>query len=288
MDIIKNDSLVTAIIITHNRIDRLKRAIKSVLAQTYNNIELIIVNDGSKDGTKEYLENLIAKKPEIRIIHHDFARGACAARNAGIYAASGTYVAGLDDDDEWLPERIEKLKKLYSSEYSFAYASDCVITVGGRFNIVREGGADLDTILQRNIVGNQIFTETCKLRTIGGFDIALPAAQDWDVWIRLIQTHGVAIGSSSVLQNVYQENPDRISTSSRRTSGYWKLYCKHKKLMSVKHRATILTRLYISKNKTLSLRVALVMLGHSVKAKDVVRAILPRKVYLAFEKVRGR
>jgi glycosyltransferase involved in cell wall biosynthesis len=284
----KNDNLVTAIIITHNRIGRLKRAIKSVLAQTYNNIELIIVNDGSKDGTREYLDELIGSNPEIKVIHHDIAKGACAARNSGIYAASGTYVAGLDDDDEWLPERIEKLRKLYSSVYSFAYASDCVITDVGRFDIIREGEACLDAILQGNIVGNQIFTETYKLRAIGGFDIALPAAQDWDVWIRLIQAHGVAIGSSSVLQNIYQENSDRISTSSRRTSGYWKLYCKHKNLMSMSHRATILTRLYISKNKILSFKVALVMLGHSVKVKHVLRAIFPKKIYLVFEKIRGK
>lgn len=90
--------LVTIYIPTKNRLDLLKRAIKSVRDQTYSNIELIVVDDGSKDGTREYLE----KEHEaglLRAIFHQESLGACVARNAAIELSQGEFITGLDDDD---------------------------------------------------------------------------------------------------------------------------------------------------------------------------------------------
>ena len=101
-----NKPLVTAIITTHNRISLLPRAIESVLGQTYNNIECIVVSDASVDGTNEYCQ----QRSDIKFIaiSQEDSKGANHARNVGIHASQGEYIAFLDDDDYWLPTKIEK------------------------------------------------------------------------------------------------------------------------------------------------------------------------------------
>lgn len=94
--------LVSAIITTHNRLSLLKRAVESALSQTYKNIEVIVVDDASTDGTPEYCNEL-----PLRYIYipKEESRGGNHARNLGILAAKGEYVAFLDDDDYWLPRK---------------------------------------------------------------------------------------------------------------------------------------------------------------------------------------
>ena len=98
--------LVSAVIITHNRKDLVMRAIESVLTQTYTNIECIVVDDASTDGTVE----LLSSSEDINYIYipKSESRGGNHARNVGIAASHGVYVAFLDDDDYWLPTKIEK------------------------------------------------------------------------------------------------------------------------------------------------------------------------------------
>jgi glycosyltransferase involved in cell wall biosynthesis len=270
---------VTAIIITHNRLERLKRAINSVLTQTYTNIELIIVNDGSEDGTIEYLDELSLEYTAITIIHHRIAKGACAARNTGLKAATGLYVAGLDDDDEWLPDRIATLKNAYSHNYSFTYASDRIISDNKQVSLIRRGTTDLNSILSENRIGNQIFTETYKLCDIGGFDVSMPAAQDWDVWIRLILKYGPAYACSDVLQNIYQEGDDRITSSPKKYLGYRRLFNKYRHIMSKSNRASQMSQLYIAKNKRMSFKVLMVMSKNSVGLKGLLKAAMPKQFY---------
>ena len=100
------NQLVSVIITTHNRQELLSRAIESVLLQSYQNIECIVVDDASEDGTKEYCES-IESINYVRI-SKDESKGGNYARNLGIKNALGEYIAFLDDDDYWLPEKIEK------------------------------------------------------------------------------------------------------------------------------------------------------------------------------------
>ncbi len=99
-------TLVSAVITTHNRLSLLPRAIESVLSQTYPNIECIVVSDASMDGTAEYCSS----RTDIRFINipKEESKGGNHARNEGIKAAKGEYIAFLDDDDYWLPTKIEK------------------------------------------------------------------------------------------------------------------------------------------------------------------------------------
>ena len=107
MDYPDNNPLVTAVITTHNRKDLVLNAITSVQNQTYSNLEIIVVDDHSTDGTKEIIEKYI-NGTSICYIYNTDDLGGNHIRNIGIMAAKGDCVAFLDDDDEWFPEKIER------------------------------------------------------------------------------------------------------------------------------------------------------------------------------------
>jgi len=99
----KKRPLVSVIIPTYNRLHTLDRAIKSVLRQTYDYLEIIVIDDGSTDGTDSYIKNI--NDDRIIYLRHENNRGVSAARNTGIIASKGEYIALLDSDDEWMPEK---------------------------------------------------------------------------------------------------------------------------------------------------------------------------------------
>jgi len=102
---------------THNRVDLLKKAIASLLEQTYQNFKLVVVNDGSSDGTQAYLESLT--DPRISFIEHKTSTGACRSRNDAINTLDTELVTGLDDDDIFLPDRLSDLLSVYNQNYAF-------------------------------------------------------------------------------------------------------------------------------------------------------------------------
>jgi glycosyltransferase involved in cell wall biosynthesis len=106
--------LVSTVIPTHKRQELVQRAVLSVLRQTYRNIEVIVVIDGPEEGTVEILEAL--QEPRLRVIQLEKNAGLSGARNIGIRAARGEWVGLLDDDDEWLPEKVAKQLDLLNPE----------------------------------------------------------------------------------------------------------------------------------------------------------------------------
>ena len=108
-----NRSLVSTIIPTHNRSKMLNRSINSVLNQTYSAIECIVIDDGSTDNTVDVIET--QKDDRLIYVSHKSNRGASAARNTGIRHSNGEYISFLDDDDEWLPTKLEKQVELLTN-----------------------------------------------------------------------------------------------------------------------------------------------------------------------------
>ncbi|MCL1469349.1 glycosyltransferase family 2 protein [Argonema antarcticum A004/B2] len=102
---VKENPLVTVVIPTYNRANLIVRATDSVIKQTYNNLEIIVVDDASTDNTAEVIKAI--KDPRIRYIVYEKNGGSDKARNTGIEAATGEYIAFLDSDDVWLPNKIE-------------------------------------------------------------------------------------------------------------------------------------------------------------------------------------
>jgi len=106
---------VSVIIPTYNRAHLIGRAIQSVLNQTYQDFEIIIVDDGSTDNTEEVIKEFQEQDKRVKYIKHDKNKGGSAARNTGIKTARGEYIAFQDSDDEWFPEKLEKQMKIFEN-----------------------------------------------------------------------------------------------------------------------------------------------------------------------------
>jgi len=181
--------LVSVIMPTYNRASLLNNALKSALNQTYPNLEIVVVDDASTDKTKELVEGL--NSPIIKYIQHSKNRGGSAARNTGINNAIGEYVAFLDDDDEWEPNKTKEQVKVLQTY-------DAVLCTSN------EEGLDLSRMSTRSEITLDDFIKGHF--TAGGtgvlmvkafvirkimFDERLPRGQDWDVFIRISQQYKV-------------------------------------------------------------------------------------------------
>ena len=179
---------VSVIIPTFNRANLVGRSIKSVLDQTYCDFELIVVDDGSIDNTEEVVKAF--SDPRIRYMKHEKNRGLSAARNTGIKAATGEYIAFQDSDDEWLPNRLERqlpafqqdkekriglvLCQMYFPEGNWTWAPK-VQNITFEEIIHHEAIIGPVTFLiRRDVAGPELY-----------FDENLRAAEDWDFLIRI-------------------------------------------------------------------------------------------------------
>lgn len=188
---------VSVIVPTHNRRTLVSQAVNSILRQRDVSIELIVVDDGSTDGTGLWLDRVAAKDPRVKVVHHARPRFISCARNAGIAHASGRWVAFCDDDDLWAPDKlVAQLSILRTS--SARWGCTGIVVVNERLEVIGhhhvKGGEILADLLKSNAIptGSSVIAELSLLREIGGFDPALRGSEDWDVWIRLAQCSPVA------------------------------------------------------------------------------------------------
>lgn len=228
--------LVSAVITTHNRATLLPRAVDSVIAQTYGNMELIIVDDGSTDDTATVVEEY-KQYEALTYIKNKQSLGAPKARNRGIEAARGKFVAGLDDDDEWHPERIALLMTAYSDEFSCVTSDTKMVYPNGEAVWKKKKEVELDTLLYSNQIGNQVLARKDRLLDVGVFDEQLKAAQDYDLWIRLCAKYGPVKNVQQPLQNIYMDHRQQRMTDQSSFEGYLQFYTKHKHRMNRKQRA---------------------------------------------------
>ena len=209
---------VSAIITTHNRSHLLARAVDSVLNQTYRDFELIVVDDASSDDTPEIMKRYDARG-DVTSIRISESRGANHARNQGANAASGEYLAYLDDDDLWLPTKLERQANALES------AGD-VALVGAWFHIRGRvqrlpGVIPYGRLLSQNVTGsfsNCMFRKM-DLVSVGGMDESLRNAQDWDLWLKLGEL-GKVVVVPECLVRYNTEETDRISVRADRSIYY--------------------------------------------------------------------
>jgi glycosyltransferase involved in cell wall biosynthesis len=238
---------VSIVIPTHNRAGLLPRALTSALGQTYAPIEVVVVDDGSTDGTAGVVDGFTARHPNLRYLRHEQPLGASAARNRGFREATGTFVALLDDDDEFAAERIEKLMALYRQEpaWSFVCSDYVVVTRNGTRRSRKAGVVSLERLLWTNLASQSILTLRSRMLGAGAFDETFSAAQDHDAFTRLIASHGPAFRVGEMLYVCHQEHQaPRISTRPEgRLTGYCQYYRAHKGRMTRAQRAWHLYRL---------------------------------------------
>lgn len=194
--------LVTIYMPTYNRLTLLKRAVKSVLEQDYRNIELIIVDDGSNDGTVEYLYSLSQHDDRVRCVFNEENSGACVSRNHAIFSAKGEFITGLDDDDYFTQGRISNFVNSWlespHKQISLHSNNSVLVGAGKKRKTHKPKKITHDLLIYSNYIGNQLFTKTVFLKGIGGFDVKLPAWQDLDCWYRLLKNNN---GYSRLVEN---------------------------------------------------------------------------------------
>ncbi len=186
--------LVSVIIPTFNRVDVLPRSIHSVLKQTFQDIELIVVDDGSTDSTDDLIAGFSGS---IRYLRQDH-KGVSAARNKGIIASDGQLIAFLDSDDEWRQDKLEKQLKLYNpvDDYFICHSDELWLQYGKVVNQKgihkKQGGRFFQRALQRCLISpSAVLISRLLLDKIGLFNEDLPAAEDYDLWLRVTAFHSV-------------------------------------------------------------------------------------------------
>lgn len=221
------NELVSIVITTYKRrVSQISKAIYSVLNQTYQNIELIIVDDSPnsykyRNEVATFCKGLNDNR--AKYVQHKTNMGACAARNTGLKLASGKYIAFLDDDDEYLPDRIEKGIKLFNDSVNLVFNNSNVIRVGEKKlqkafdRSTQYRGNVYEQILGNNFIGSTsvAILKRNALIEIGGFDPEMEASQDWDVWIRICK-HGEVNYSDDALINYYIYPGERITNDTER------------------------------------------------------------------------
>ena len=175
---------------THNRLALLQRAIQSVERQTFTDFELIVIDDGSSDGTANWLATLT--DPRIRPIRHDHPRGASAARNAGLRAAQGGLIAFLYDDDEYRPQFLAQHQQQFAADANLAWAWTGICRYfwsdDGK---IREADQVWNTADSQRRYLTQLATSyglvarKRVLDEVGLFDETMPVAEDLDLLFRL-------------------------------------------------------------------------------------------------------
>ena len=280
---------VSCIITTHNRLELLNRAVESVLSQTYKNYELIIVDDASDDSTKEWCIQIEANYPNkvkyIRIEKKD-SKGGNYARNLGIKNAAGEYLAFLDDDDEWLPSKLDKQVAVMNEN------EDCVLVYGNRIieNVDSKGGISYKQLpftkkysgdVSKDIL-TDIFTTTSLILTrksaveeVGLFDENLKFWQEYELSIRLAQIGEFLYVDEPLIR--YRVN---IFDNSRLTNKYYE-WRKAVKYVRSKHR-----RLYDSLSSYYKLKsIALIWDDASHRTRTcglAVKSFVYKNLYKSF------
>ncbi|MFW9264340.1 glycosyltransferase [Nostoc sp. CALU 546] len=181
---------ISVIIPAYNSEKTIKQTIQSVLNQTFTNLELIVINDGSQDSTLEVVTQI--QDSRIKVFSYSNA-GGNVSRNRGLQLAVGEFVSFLDADDLWTPDKLHSqfkaLQENVTAKVAYSWTDyidtngKCLLS-GKRINV---NGNAYDQLLLNNFLenGSNPLISRKALITLGGFDESLNAAQDWDMWLRL-------------------------------------------------------------------------------------------------------
>ena len=180
--------LVSVIIPTYNRGWIIKEAIDSVMVQDYRDFELIIVDDGSTDNTPDILNSY---RGDIKVFRQE-NQGVSAARNRGLAAASGRFIAFLDSDDLWLPRKLRRQVDFFSSnpDACICQTEEIWIRNNMRVNPKKRHKKPRGMIFEPSLALCLVSPSAVMIRRslfeeVGGFDETLPACEDYDLWLRI-------------------------------------------------------------------------------------------------------
>jgi len=251
--------LVSTIIPTFNRRHIVARAIESALAQTYKDQEIIVVDDGSTDGTAEFLQATYGSK--IRVFSQENA-GVSAARNAGMRASMGSLIALLDSDDEWEPTKLEKQVAFLRDHADFGMVLTDVRRVDGagqtidifrrRDVITQDGDVFADILLNPSLVPASAVFRREVFEQTRGFDESLNTAEDIDFHLRVAASFNIGLLEESL--TIAARSGDGLSSVASSDSDYVqvveRVICEHLPRISQKVRNNALFRTYLRNSRS--------------------------------------
>lgn len=216
---------VSVVIPTRDRRELLARTLGTVLDQRDVHLEVVVVDDGSTDGTEAYLKHL--SEPRVRVIRNPVSRGVCASRNIGLGAVRGPWVAFTDDDDLWGPSRLAELLGAIAESPAAGWACSGVVSVNQAlvpvWGVPPPRPQDVARrLLDFNCVpggGSGVVARTDLVRSVGAFDEELRNLADWDLWIRLALGAPLAAVPGPLL--AYVRHDQNMSTDQRGIQEEW-------------------------------------------------------------------
>lgn len=227
---------VSVIIPAYQAEDTIARALDSVLAQTALPAEIIVIDDGSQDRTRDVVSAYVAKEIacDIRLFEQKNL-GAGAARNRGLVASTNTLVAFLDADDEWLPEKLARSLAVMKTEAADLVSHDYLradgdssVYISCAHNFSRRPDPFVDYFLRGYIATSTVVARRQLLVGAGGFDPALRAGQDYELWLSAISRSGMRHHVFAEALTRYHVTPNSITSQvelRRRTS--WRTLRRH-------------------------------------------------------------
>jgi glycosyltransferase involved in cell wall biosynthesis len=236
---------VAVIIPSYNRAELLCRAIDSVLAQTYAAAEIIVVDDGSNDQTGALIPRYY---PQVRYLYQP-NRGVSAARNRGIAHARSPWLALLDSDDVWLPQKLERQLSTLPQDYFISHTDEIWIRRGKRVNPMKKHAKAGGWIYRHclpicAISPSAVVIHRSVFEQVGHFDENLPACEDYDLWLRICARYPVYYLDEPLLLK-YGGHDDQLSQK------YWGMdrfriqalekILEHGQLNPVERQATLVT-----------------------------------------------
>jgi glycosyltransferase involved in cell wall biosynthesis len=207
---------VSVIIPTFNRAKRVCRAVSSVLDQTYSDFKVIVIDDASTDGTIESLKEFGNR---IEVIRHSENKGVSAARNSGIKKAEGKYIALLDSDDYWMPEKLQVQIDFFKNnpDALICQAGEIWIRNGTRVNPAKKhlkpsGDIFIPSLKLCLVSPSAVIFNKSLLDEVGLFDEEFPVCEDYDLWLRISYKYPVYLIERGLLVKEGGA-PDQLSSS---------------------------------------------------------------------------
>lgn len=220
---------ISVIIPTYNRADKIEKSIRSVLNQTYSDMQVLVIDDASTDNTCDVVNGI--EDERIRYIHMEENKGASVARNAGVSCADTEWIAFHDSDDEWRVDKLEKQMQykqkhpecgLIYSAYAMHFSDGKELIVPNASMVGALEGDIVETLLQNNTIGAPtILMKKSVFEENKGFDTSFNCLEDWDFVLRVSYRHPIGY-VNEVLVDAYQS----AGGVSSNISAYYSCRCK--------------------------------------------------------------
>ena len=238
------------------------------LAIVESDEDVLLYDTGHIPGAVKIDWHTDLNDPRVVYTHNEINSGACAVRNQAIMQAKGQYLTGIDDDDEWTPNRLSIFlsHKEQLVTHAFLYANDYVCqgevySQPASLPLYPKSPYSRRLFYKRNIIGNQVFTWAWRFKECL-FDTELKAAQDYDIFLRMVVEYGEPWKVEEATQILHINHGEmQITSSPKKFSGYFHFYRKHKDKFDRASRKYQLFTLYQIRNKRMNWRTLLTLLS---------------------------